>query len=139
MTIFFTPPPGRPHDVFRRFLSISGGWKLLCKEFIVAEDSPCVTIQHMTTCSLCVLAGVSAMCQCPSQGGCSLFTWVFLLHIYRGRGPLKNTMDVIGAAKKISEVGSNLDKLANSIADEVGGVLFTVLCVFMVLCVCKHA
>ena len=36
-------------------------------------------------------------------------------------------MDVIGAAKKISEVGSNLDKLANSIADEVGGVLFVVL------------
>lgn len=44
----------------------------------------------------------------------------FLFLIHRGRGPLKNTMDVIGAAKKISEVGSNLDKLANSIADEVG-------------------
>ena len=58
--------------------------------------------------------------------------WVFFIHmgfflIHRGRGPLKNTMDVIGAAKKISEVGSNLDKLANSIADEVGGVLFVVL------------
>lgn len=36
----------------------------------------------------------------------------------RGRGPLKSTMDVINAAKKISEVGSDLDKLANSIADE---------------------
>ncbi|KAK7109533.1 catenin alpha-2-like [Littorina saxatilis] len=36
----------------------------------------------------------------------------------RGRGPLKNTMDVISAAKKISEVGTNLDKLANNIADE---------------------
>ena len=29
-------------------------------------------------------------------------------------------MDVIGAAKKISEVGTSLDKLANNIADEVG-------------------
>ncbi|KAL8622357.1 Catenin alpha-2 [Nucella lapillus] len=36
----------------------------------------------------------------------------------RGRGPLKSTMDVINAAKKISEVGSDLDKLANNIADE---------------------
>ncbi|PVD30378.1 hypothetical protein C0Q70_09643 [Pomacea canaliculata] len=36
----------------------------------------------------------------------------------RGRGPLKSTMDVISAAKKISEVGSNLDKLASSIADQ---------------------
>lgn len=49
-----------------------------------------------------------------------LFRFFSLSLILRGRGPLKNTMDVIGAAKKISEVGSNLDKLANSIADEVG-------------------
>ena len=105
---------------------------LLCKEFIMAEHSTHMTVQHLTTCSHGVLAGVSALCHCPSQGGCSLFTWVFLIHIRRGRGPLKNTMDVIGAAKKISEVGSNLDKLANSIADEVGGVLFMAcFCVFV--------
>lgn len=36
----------------------------------------------------------------------------------RGRGPLKQTMDVINAAKKISEAGSNLDKLAKQIALE---------------------
>lgn len=36
----------------------------------------------------------------------------------RGRGPLKSTMDVISAAKKISEVGSNLDKLAQTIAEQ---------------------
>ncbi|XP_076461006.1 LOW QUALITY PROTEIN: catenin alpha-2-like [Babylonia areolata] len=36
----------------------------------------------------------------------------------RGRGPLKSTMDVINAAKKISEVGSDLCKLSNNIADE---------------------
>ncbi|XP_074643646.1 catenin alpha-2-like [Tubulanus polymorphus] len=35
----------------------------------------------------------------------------------RGRGPLKNTMDVINAAKKISEAGSKLDKLARAIAE----------------------
>jgi hypothetical protein len=30
---------------------------------------------------------------------------------FRGRGPLKSTMDVINAAKKISEAGTKLDKL----------------------------
>jgi catenin alpha len=36
----------------------------------------------------------------------------------RGRGPLKSTMDVINAAKKISEAGSKLDKLSRQIADQ---------------------
>ncbi|XP_061194610.1 catenin alpha-2-like isoform X4 [Saccostrea echinata] len=36
----------------------------------------------------------------------------------RGRGPLKSTMDVINAAKKISEAGIRLDKLAKQIADQ---------------------
>uniref|UniRef100_A0A0B7AJ53 Catenin alpha n=1 Tax=Arion vulgaris TaxID=1028688 RepID=A0A0B7AJ53_9EUPU len=36
----------------------------------------------------------------------------------RGRGPLKSTMDVINAAKRISEHGTNLDKLARVIADQ---------------------
>ena len=36
----------------------------------------------------------------------------------RGRGPLKTTMDIINAAKKISECGAKLDKLARNIADE---------------------
>ena len=36
----------------------------------------------------------------------------------RGRGHLKTTMDVINAAKKISEAGTKLDKLARAIADE---------------------
>ncbi|XP_038071115.1 catenin alpha-2-like [Patiria miniata] len=35
----------------------------------------------------------------------------------RGRGPLKTTMHVINAAKKIAEAGSKLDKLARTIAD----------------------
>lgn len=37
----------------------------------------------------------------------------------RGKGPLKTTMDIINAAKKISEYGNKLDKLARNIADEV--------------------
>ena len=41
----------------------------------------------------------------------------------RGRGPLKSTMDVINAAKKISEAGSQLDKLCRTIADKVGLML----------------
>lgn len=36
----------------------------------------------------------------------------------RGRGPLKTTMDVINAAKKISECGTELDKIANLIAEQ---------------------
>ena len=36
----------------------------------------------------------------------------------RGRGRLKTTMDVINAAKKISEAGTKLDKLARACADE---------------------
>ncbi len=36
----------------------------------------------------------------------------------RGRGPLKTTMDIINAAKRISECGVKLDKLARDIAEE---------------------
>lgn len=36
----------------------------------------------------------------------------------RGKGPLKTTMDVINAAKKISEAGTKLDKLTRQIADQ---------------------
>merc|ERR1712218_516034 len=36
----------------------------------------------------------------------------------RGRGPLKTTMNVIEAAKRISEAGTKLDKLARACADE---------------------
>ncbi|MEQ2217257.1 Catenin alpha-1 [Xenoophorus captivus] len=37
----------------------------------------------------------------------------------RGKGPLKNTSDVISAAKKIAEAGSRMDKLGRTIADLV--------------------
>lgn len=37
---------------------------------------------------------------------------------YSGRGPLKTTMDVINAAKKISEAGTKLDKLTREIAEQ---------------------
>ncbi|KPJ19758.1 Catenin alpha [Papilio machaon] len=37
----------------------------------------------------------------------------------RGRGPLKTTMDVINAAKKISEAGTKLDKLTREIAEQL--------------------
>lgn len=38
---------------------------------------------------------------------------------FRGKGPLKNTSDVISAAKKIAEAGSRMDKLGRTIADHV--------------------
>lgn len=44
----------------------------------------------------------------PSLSACS-----------RGKGPLKNTSDVISAAKKIAEAGSRMDKLGRTIADHV--------------------
>jgi hypothetical protein len=49
-----------------------------------------------------------------------LFHLLFsLLFINRGKGPLKNTSDVISAAKKIAEAGSRMDKLGRTIADNV--------------------
>ena len=36
----------------------------------------------------------------------------------RGKGPLQTTMAVINAAKRISEAGTKLDKLARAIADQ---------------------
>ena len=48
----------------------------------------------------------------------------------RGRGPLKSTMDVIGAAKKISEAGANLDKFCRQVAEQVIGWLYSFLCAF---------
>ena len=42
---------------------------------------------------------------------------MFLLPL-SGRGPLQTTMAVINAAKRISEAGTKLDKLARQIADQ---------------------
>uniref|UniRef100_A0A673IWN6 Catenin alpha-1-like n=1 Tax=Sinocyclocheilus rhinocerous TaxID=307959 RepID=A0A673IWN6_9TELE len=41
----------------------------------------------------------------------------------RGKGPLKNTSDVISAAKKIAEAGSRMDKLGRAIADQVDSAM----------------
>lgn len=43
---------------------------------------------------------------------------MLLFDDFSGRGPLKTTMDVINAAKKISEAGTKLDKLTREIADQ---------------------
>jgi hypothetical protein len=44
--------------------------------------------------------------------------------IFRGKGPLKHTSDVIYAAKMISESGSTMDVLARQIANQAS-YLFT--------------
>lgn len=44
---------------------------------------------------------------------------MFITVFHRGKGPLKNTSDVINAAKKIAEAGSRMDKLARAVADQV--------------------
>ncbi|KAE9535696.1 hypothetical protein AGLY_007597 [Aphis glycines] len=43
---------------------------------------------------------------------------ILFFNLLSGRGPLKTTMDVINAAKKISEAGTKLDKLTRQIADQ---------------------
>jgi len=43
----------------------------------------------------------------------------FFSSYFSGRGPLRTTMDVINAAKMISECGSKLNKLAKDIAAQV--------------------
>lgn len=49
----------------------------------------------------------------------SLFSRLLSLNFPRGKGPLKNSSDVINAAKKIAEAGSRMDKLARAVADQV--------------------
>lgn len=41
---------------------------------------------------------------------------------FSGRGPLRTTMDVINAAKMISECGTKLNKLARDIAAQVSHI-----------------
>ena len=48
-----------------------------------------------------------------------LFKNKFYICYFSGRGPLRTTMDVINAAKMISECGSKLNKLAKDIAAQV--------------------
>ena len=65
MTVLFfiTPEHGQPHAVFGGFISISGGWRVVCREPIVAEDIPHITTLDRIAllCSVGVLAGVSAL------------------------------------------------------------------------------
>lgn len=46
------------------------------------------------------------------------FFLLLSLNFPRGKGPLKNSSDVINAAKKIAEAGSRMDKLARAVADQ---------------------
>ena len=61
--ISITPVLGLPHAVLGEFISVSGGWRLLWKELIIAEDSPHITMLHGSTfeCSLGVVAGVNVL------------------------------------------------------------------------------
>ena len=58
-------------------------------------------------------------CHCVTDSFCLL----------RGKGPLKNTSDVISAAKKIAEAGSRMDKLGRTIADQVSSSICVCVCV----------
>lgn len=57
---------------------------------------------------------------CPCSSTHNPFICLFhYLNFSRGKGPLKNSSDVINAAKKIAEAGSRMDKLARAVADQV--------------------
>lgn len=68
-------------------------------------------------------------CDTGMRSVCSLYLLSVNLHPHflfshslnfpRGKGPLKNSSDVINAAKKIAEAGSRMDKLARAVADQV--------------------
>ena len=46
------PPQGQPHAVFGGYhISISGGWMLLRKKLMVAEDNLHITVEHRVTTS----------------------------------------------------------------------------------------
>ena len=49
-------------------------------------------------------------------GTLSIYEWSFTL--FQGKGRLQTTMAVIDAARRISEAGTQLDKLARQIADQ---------------------
>ena len=49
VVVLITPPHGQPHTVFGGFISVSRVRMLLCKEPIMAEDSPHITMQCVTT------------------------------------------------------------------------------------------
>ena len=40
-----TPPHRRTHATFGGFVSVCGGWMVLCRGLVMAEDSPHVTVQ----------------------------------------------------------------------------------------------
>ena len=47
---FITAPHVQPHAVFGGYISISGVWMLLWKEFLMAEDSRRVLMQPWCQC-----------------------------------------------------------------------------------------
>ena len=75
---FITPPHWQPQAVFRGFSSISGGWMLLCKELIMAEESPHMSMQCIASfcCSLGVPVGYLSV-----YIGFFTTTWVFSIAV----------------------------------------------------------
>ena len=63
MAIFFiTLHLGQPHTIFGGFISIFGRWMLSCKEFVVVENSPHITMQCRTFNVALVVLLVSVCC-----------------------------------------------------------------------------
>lgn len=76
--------------------------------------------------------GLACLCPCKSThiSSCHISHY---LNVSRGKGPLKNSSDVINAAKKIAEAGSRMDKLARAVADQVALQLCLSPCYYLLL------
>ena len=61
MTVFITPSHGQPCAILRGFIAISGEWMLLCKEVVMGESSPHITMQCIPTFAV---LWCSCRCQC---------------------------------------------------------------------------
>jgi len=85
-------------------------WDDTGNDIIVIAKHMCMIMMEMTDFTRLVI--LVTLCSIAVSTNGILFTYC------RGRGPLKTTMDVINAAKKISEAGTKLDKLARQIADQ---------------------
>lgn len=87
--------------------------------------------QHQISCCTCVCVCVKQgwdqslkgkLCMSSASASPPTFLFFFFSHALnfpRGKGPLKNSSDVINAAKKIAEAGSRMDHLARAVADQV--------------------
>ena len=87
--LFFVIPPHRqPHTVLGGLISLSGGWILLCKELLMAEDSLHITMQGIER----IKYKVSCMCFSAINGSGPAYLSE-LLHVCTPSRTLRSSSD----------------------------------------------